>query len=174
MDSLLAYNRDEDVDTEQVPFAFAGMAGKQVNRNPFRRLRRDPYVLKSGAMFFISERPAREFGEWMETFVTNLSNQYASIPYDDRVRKIYAKHYRRDGMTDLGMVLHYWTHRYQGLEFTLLDLKSADLRIGFVYGKDAPVNIVELLSYAYESIPNHHPLKKRFLAFLTNKPDNNG
>jgi len=171
MNSLLAYDRDADVDTEQVPFAFAGIAGKQVNRNPFRRISRRTYVLEKGALFIISERPKEEVSQWIKEFVKQLSEQYASIPYNDRTRKIYAKNYRRNDNVDTGMIIHYWVHKFKGLEYTLIDLQSVDLRVGFIYGKGASVDILELLGYAIDSIPRKHPMKKRLLRFFMSEFD---
>ena len=170
---------DQDIDEKagepSVPVRFIGMAAKQLKKNPFRKKGKMPYMLTKGAMYLIADAKKEEFEPYLRKFAGDLAKQYTNIPYNDATRIHYKHNFGKKGADiDAGMVLHFWTQVYKGLEFLILDLKEVDICVGFVFGKQAPVDPKELLLMAFSQVPESHEISKKFEEFAKMKPKSEG
>ena len=90
-------------------------------KNPFRKKGKMPYMLTKGAMYLITDAKKEEFEPYLRKFAGDLAKQYTNIPYNDATRTHYKHNFGKKGADiDAGMVLHFWTQVYKGLEFLII------------------------------------------------------
>ncbi len=159
---------DQDIDEQPgevtVPILFSGIASREVTKNPFRKKGRLQYILKQGALYMFSDADKADFEAYLKEFTKKLTSQYEKIPYTEHTRQLYKRNFDKiDNMTDGGMIVHYWTTHYRGLESVIIELKEIRLHFGLIFGKNAPVIPNELLRLAMNQVPLSHDLYKKFL-----------
>jgi len=156
------YNRDKLNETQEIPVTFMGITGKPLkeNQNPFRK-KKVPQLLLKGGLYLISDYSLEEFEGYLKQTMHNLVEQYEKLPYTEHIRTLYKKRFGKHGNSlDVGMIIHFWVHKYKGLEYTLWEYKKAGVAVGIIHGKDAPVHKEELLQRAFMQIPQNHPIIK--------------